>query len=100
MNFLGILDLKIRIKMQIDIVLLFGVVASIVGSMFIALLCSLPGFVLDFFTELGAKKHYIFLALAFVDDCYMESNIKDSGYYFMLNIFLDLIVIYFGVFLI
>ena len=35
--------------MQIDIVLLFGVVASIVGSMFIALLCSLPGFVLDFF---------------------------------------------------
>ena len=52
--------------MQIDIVLLFGVVGSIVGSMFIALLCSLPGFVLDFFTELGAKKHYIFLALAFV----------------------------------
>ena len=49
--------------MQIDIVLLFGVVASIVGSMFIALLCSLPGFVLDFFTELGGKKHYIFLAL-------------------------------------
>lgn len=99
MNFLGILDLKIRIKMQIDIVLLFGVVASIVGSMFIALLCSLPGFVLDFFTELGGKKHYIFLALALVTACYMASNTKDSGAYFILNIFLDLLVIYFGLFL-
>ena len=85
--------------MQIDIVLLFGVVASIVGSMFIALLCSLPGFVLDFFTELGAKKHYIFLALAFVAACYMASTTKDSGAYFILDIFLNLLVIYFGLFL-
>lgn len=79
--------------------LLFGVVASIVGSMFIALLCSLPGFVLDFFTELGTKKHYIFLALAFVAACYMASNTKDSGAYFILDIFLNLLVIYFGLFL-
>ena len=85
--------------MQIDIVLLFGVVASIVGSMFIALLCSLPGFVLDFFTELGAKKHYIFLALAFATACYMASTTKDSGSYFILDIFLNLLVIYFGLFL-
>ena len=85
--------------MQIDIVLLFGVVASIVGSMFIALLCSLPGFVLDFFTELGGKKHYIFLALAFATACYMASTTKDSGSYFILDIFLNLLVIYFGLFL-
>ena len=85
--------------MQIDIVLLFGVVASIVGSMFIALLCSLPGFVLDFFTELRGKKHYIFLALAFVAACYMASTTKDSGSYFILDIFLNLLVIYFGLFL-
>ena len=99
MNFLGILDLKIRIKMQIDIVLLFGVVASDLGSMFLALLCSLPGFVLHFFAELGAKKHYIFLALAIVAACYMASTTKDSGSYFILDIFLNLLVIYFGLFL-
>ena len=85
--------------MQIDIVLLFGVVASIVGSMFIALLCSLPGFVLDFFTELGAKKHYIFLALAFVAACYMASTTKDGGSYVMLDSFVNLVVIYFGLLL-
>lgn len=85
--------------MQIDIALLFGVVASIVGSMFIALLCSLPAFVLDFFTELGRKKHYIFLALALGVAVYMASTTKDSGGYFVLDILLNLLVIYFGLFL-
>lgn len=85
--------------MQIDIVLLFGVVGSILGSMFIALLCSLPGFVLDFFTELGRKKHYLFLAFALATATYMASMTKDSGSYFVLDILLNLLVLYFGLFL-
>lgn len=83
---------------MIDTSLLFGVVVSILGSMFIALLCSLPAFVLDFFVDLGRKKHFIFLFFAFICAFFMASSTKDSGAYFIGDIALNLFVVYFGLF--
>ncbi len=84
---------------MIDVAFIFGVVVSILGSMFIALLCALPGFIYDLFVDLGRKKHFIFLFFALIAAFFMAKSTKDSGAFFLGDIALNLLVVYFGLFL-
>lgn len=72
----------------------------VLGSMLIAMICALPGFIIDFFVDLGRKKHWIFFALAFCVAAYLAfSKNEQNALYTMLNVFLNLLVIYFGLLL-
>ena len=65
-----------------------------------AFFCALPGFIIDLFVDLGAKKHYLFLALALASSVYASSHLANTtalGTLFV-YILVDLFGVYFGLF--
>ena len=71
----------------------------VLGATLLAMLCALPGFVIDLFYDISKYKKYIFLANACALAVIMAlKNNKNSEIFgeFFINALLDLGVVYFG----